>query len=75
MRNVVTGETAKQAVLAKLAKPVDIEIWQVDMSDYASIKAFGERCAGLERLDGVALNAGIIDGPECKYSKHGHEEV
>jgi len=36
-----------------------IEVWQLDISDHNSIKAFVQRAAGLERLDAVIQNAGI----------------
>jgi len=37
--------------------------------------AFGERCKSLDRIDGVAMNAGILGGGTREMTKDGHEIV
>lgn len=36
-----------------------IEVWEVDLSNYASVKAFCEKVGSLERVDAVVENAGV----------------
>jgi NAD(P)-dependent dehydrogenase (short-subunit alcohol dehydrogenase family) len=63
VRTPSKGEVAKKRTLALFPKrnPDSIEVWQIDMNDYASVKAFAARAsASLPRLDGVLANAGIM---------------
>ena len=60
-RDIAKGEKAKRAILAPApsASP-NVEVWSVDMADYASVLAFGHRASStLTRLDAVVLNAGV----------------
>lgn len=60
VRNVQKGEDAKQRIEIDTGKTGVVEVWELDMAKYASVKAFAHRAAeGLERLDGMILNAGI----------------
>ena len=55
------GEEAKREILASTGRSdSSIEVWNVDMDDYNSIKAFAKRAAELSRVDGVLANAGIM---------------
>ena len=36
-----------------------VEVYELDLSSYASVKAFANRVAGLDRVDAVVENAGI----------------
>ena len=36
-----------------------MDVWELDMQDYASIQRFASRVDGLPRLDAAVLNAGI----------------
>ena len=61
-RNVQKGEAAKQAIL-KHAGPstkTSIEVWQVDLDSFDSVKSFAARInTQLARLDGLIANAGV----------------
>ncbi|KAJ7656345.1 hypothetical protein DFH06DRAFT_1473594 [Mycena polygramma] len=60
VRNVEKGEAARQTIVAETGFKGAIEIWELDMSDFASVKRFAERAnTSLTRLDGAVLNAGI----------------
>jgi len=37
-----------------------VEVWQLDLTDYASVKAFVKRVDSLDRLDAFIQNAGIL---------------
>jgi NAD(P)-dependent dehydrogenase (short-subunit alcohol dehydrogenase family) len=61
VRTISKGEAAAETILASTkATKNTIEVWQLDLSDYESIKKFAKRVEGLERLDAVVQNAGIM---------------
>lgn len=61
VRTVSKGESAKAAILAATKQPSSsIEVWELDMNSYDSVKAFAKRASKLERLDVVLENAGIM---------------
>jgi retinol dehydrogenase-12 len=70
-RTLSKGLAAKLDV-EKTEKRTDVlQVWELDLSSYASIKAFAKKCETLPRLDVVVENAGIATG---KFSKiNGHE--
>jgi retinol dehydrogenase-12 len=37
-----------------------VEVWELDLNSYASVKAFAGRAKGLERLDVVVENAAVF---------------
>ncbi|OBT98669.1 hypothetical protein VE01_03237 [Pseudogymnoascus verrucosus] len=60
VRSVKKGDDAKASIETSTNRKNVIEVWQVDMSDYDSIKAFATRCDSLDRLDAVIANAGVL---------------
>ncbi|KAK4926264.1 hypothetical protein LTR49_006736 [Elasticomyces elasticus] len=61
VRTVSKGEAAAENILKSCKVPKsNIEVWQLDMSNTASIKAFSDRASKLKRLDAAILNAGIL---------------
>jgi NAD(P)-dependent dehydrogenase (short-subunit alcohol dehydrogenase family) len=73
-RSVARGEKAA-APLRKANTKATIEVWQLDMNSYDSIKSFAQKCAGLSRLDSVILGAGIMNVDFQSNSETGHEEM
>ncbi|KAJ7714728.1 putative WW domain-containing oxidoreductase [Mycena metata] len=60
MRDLKKGEVAKDSIIAQTGFKGALEVWELDMVDFASIKRFAERAnTNLKRLDGANLNAGI----------------
>lgn len=53
------GEEAAADIARTTGLPNVCEVWELDMADFESVKAFGKRAAGLGRLDAVLENAGI----------------
>ena len=47
----------------------------MDMASYDSVVAFAERAKGLERLDIVVLNAGVMKVSYDIVESSGHEET
>jgi retinol dehydrogenase-12 len=59
-RSVEKGEKAKKSILSETKCDTNIEVWQIDLSDYQSVIAFGQRIQdSLPRLDGVSASAGV----------------
>lgn len=61
-RSIDKGEKAKQLILeSSPSQRPKIEVWPIDMTNYASVLAFGRRAnENLSRLDAVILNAGVV---------------
>ena len=61
VRNISKGEAAKKRILKSTdRRGSSIEVWELDMQSYESIKAFAARASKLERIDGLLENAGIM---------------
>lgn len=61
VRNQAKGEAAKQSILTSTGRTdISIEVWELDMQSYDSIKAFCAKSNKLRRLDAVLENAGIM---------------
>ncbi|KAJ7180936.1 hypothetical protein C8R46DRAFT_1319409 [Mycena filopes] len=60
VRDLKKGEAAKESIIAQTGFKGSLEVWELDMADFSSVKRFAERAnTTLKRLDGVNLNAGI----------------
>ncbi|KAL8771591.1 MAG: hypothetical protein Q9209_003034 [Squamulea sp. 1 TL-2023] len=61
VRNTAKGEAAKLSIEASLANSKTIiEVWSLDLTSYESVRQFAERAKGLERLDVLLENAGLM---------------
>lgn len=61
VRNPAKGKAAKQSILASTGRAdTSIEVWDLDMQSYDSIKNFCAKANTLPRLDAVLENAGIM---------------
>lgn len=60
VRNVEKGEVAKKSIEASEKKTGLVEVWKLDLASYESVKEFAKRAEGLDRLDIVVENAGIV---------------
>lgn len=71
VRSLARGKDASDYIEAQTAKKGVVEVWQLDMSSYASVLEFGKRVSTLQRLDVVLENAGMWP---TKFEKlEGHE--
>ncbi|PSR99154.1 hypothetical protein BD289DRAFT_479726 [Coniella lustricola] len=81
-RDVDKGDTARESLLSTLAasasstnKPTSIEVWQVDLTSFQSVKDFCRQVESqLDRLDVVVENAGIAIGSYVE-ADGGHEST
>lgn len=58
-RSLDKGEAAKKDIEASAGRSGVVEVWQLDLSSYQSVKQFAERAKSLRRLDSIVENAGI----------------
>ncbi|KAL9101450.1 MAG: hypothetical protein Q9187_009246 [Circinaria calcarea] len=59
VRSIARGEAARAEIEAQIQCPGVLEVWEIDYSSYASVKAFAAKVATLARVDAVVLNAAI----------------
>lgn len=71
VRNVPSGEEAKQSIEETTGRKDVCEVWKIDLASYASVIEFAERASKLPRLDIVVENAAII--PPQPDIAEGHE--
>lgn len=61
VRTESKGEDAKATIIESLKVDTSrVEVWKLDMSSTASVKAFSERVNHLGRLDAIVENAGVM---------------
>lgn len=61
VRNVAKGKQAVEEIASALSiTPSRMEVWQLDLGSFASVKDFGARINTLDRLDAMIQNAGIM---------------
>jgi NAD(P)-dependent dehydrogenase (short-subunit alcohol dehydrogenase family) len=59
VRSVEKGEQAKKSIEETTKRTGVVEVWQLDLTSYASVKSFSERASSLPRLDVLLENAAI----------------
>ncbi|KAJ5368727.1 Short-chain dehydrogenase/reductase SDR [Penicillium cataractarum] len=60
VRNLEKGEAARLKLLEDTGRdPSSIEVWELDMDSYVSVKKFATRVETLPRLDALLANAGL----------------
>lgn len=75
VRNLEKGRAAKSVIEARTHRADCVEVWQLDMNSYDSIRAFASRAfKELDHLDIAVLNAGVFM-PTYQESPHGWEET
>ncbi|KAI8825937.1 uncharacterized protein EV422DRAFT_514721 [Fimicolochytrium jonesii] len=58
VRTIAKGNAAKEDIERSSGKK-NVEVWELDLMSYASVKAFARRVEKLPRLDAIIENAGI----------------
>jgi hypothetical protein len=73
VRDLKKGKTAKESIIAQTGYTGSLEVWELDMASFASVRRFAERAnATLKRLDGAVLNAGV-NSPKWEATADGWE--
>jgi retinol dehydrogenase 12 len=61
VRNKAKGEAALQSIEHSTGRTGSIEVWELDLADYSSVKGFAAKVdAELTRVDVVVQNAGVL---------------
>ncbi|RDW73549.1 short-chain dehydrogenase family protein [Coleophoma cylindrospora] len=60
VRSTLKGEAAAKSIAESTGRAGVAEVWQLDLTSYASVQAFANRASSLDRLDIVVNNAGIV---------------
>lgn len=79
MRSTTKGEAAKADILRSIAgrDEAAVEVWELDLMSFDSVRAFCRRAEGLPRLDVVVENASVAmvnrrgvlaEGYECSVT-------
>lgn len=58
-RTVSKGEEAKREIESSTKRSNVIQVWQLDLENYDSVKSFAKKLGTLERLDVLCENAGV----------------
>jgi retinol dehydrogenase 12 len=66
-RSVQKGEIAKTEIEKTTCRQGVVEVWQVDLTSFASVREFCARAQALDRLDFIIENAGIATGKFEQY--------
>ncbi|KAL8938430.1 MAG: hypothetical protein Q9216_003904 [Gyalolechia sp. 2 TL-2023] len=61
VRNLEKGEKAKIAIEESTGQTGVVEVWQLDLTSYDSVKQFAKKAEGLKRLDVLLENAGLMN--------------
>jgi retinol dehydrogenase-12 len=60
VRNIEKGEAAAKKLKQEVPSwKGDVQVWQLDMTSFASVKAFAQRLNTLDRLDILIESAGV----------------
>ena len=74
VRNTKAGEIAKADIdRTTKCKSDVVEVWQLDLGNYNSVKAFADKANKLRRLDVLLENAGVAG--DKWHSSNGHERM
>lgn len=74
-RSLDKGEAAKKDIQSTTkCAPSALEVWELDLGNYASVKSFADRASNLKRLDILLENAGVA-GDKWVSGSNGHERM
>jgi NAD(P)-dependent dehydrogenase (short-subunit alcohol dehydrogenase family) len=59
-RKTAAGDTAKADIERTTGRKNVVKVWQLDLTSFASVKAFAAKASGLERIDALIENAGVM---------------
>jgi len=59
VRSLSKGDAAKSSIESTTGRTGIVDVWELDLASFASVRAFADRVMTLERLDVVVANAGV----------------
>lgn len=76
VRSLEKGQVVKDAIKSDSSITTSIDVWEVDLISFASVKAFAAKCEKeLPRLDVAMMNAGISPTPKYEVTSDGWERT
>ncbi|KAJ7742842.1 hypothetical protein B0H16DRAFT_1562530 [Mycena metata] len=76
VRDLEKGAKAKDEIIAQTNFTGPIDVWELDMAKFDSVKSFAEKSnSTLSRLDGAIINAGITSPPRWDMTSDGWEKT
>ncbi|KAJ6530073.1 hypothetical protein DFH09DRAFT_994706 [Mycena vulgaris] len=76
VRDAAKGAKAKEEIVAQTQFAGTIDVWELDMTKFESVKSFAERAnSTLGRLDGAIVNAGIANPAQWDITSDGWEKT
>ncbi|KAH8889252.1 NAD(P)-binding protein [Thozetella sp. PMI_491] len=70
VRNIEAGEAGRADIEANTGTKGVAEVWELDLSSYASVQAFAKKALTLERIDALIQNAGVASQGATKPEGH-----
>ncbi|KAL7904839.1 NAD(P)-binding protein [Trichoderma velutinum] len=71
VRNLEAGEAARKDIVASTGIDGVAEVWHLDLSNYASVRAFASKVTeSLSRIDAVIENAAVAESDNTKAEGH-----
>ena len=70
VRNTSLGEEAKAEIEKATGVSNVVEVWELDLASYASVKAFAQKTSQLDRIDALIENAGVAMAERDKAEGH-----
>ena len=74
VRSFEKGQPVKDVITSDTSLTTEIDVWEVDLDSFASVKAFAAKCDQLPRLDVAIMNAGMVTG-KYELSADGWEKT
>ncbi|KAJ7464509.1 hypothetical protein FB451DRAFT_1263697 [Mycena latifolia] len=76
VRDLAKGAKAAEEIIAQTQFAGTLDVWELDMSKFDSVKSFAEKANNtLSRLDGAIINAGIASPAEWSVTTDGWERT
>ncbi|KAJ6582026.1 hypothetical protein B0H19DRAFT_1117321 [Mycena capillaripes] len=76
VRDLGKGTKAKEEIIAQTNFAGSIDVWELDMTKFDSVKSFAHKLnSSLDRLDGAIINAGITNPPRWDMTSDGWEKT
>lgn len=60
VRSIPKGEAAQKSIETSTNRKGVVEVWNLDLGSYESVKGFAKKAEGLNRLDALVENAGVV---------------
>ncbi|CZR61626.1 related to short-chain dehydrogenase [Phialocephala subalpina] len=74
VRSLLKGNAAKTDIETTTRRPGAVEVWELNLESFDSVKMFASRAAKLPKLDTAIMNAGLASA-EWNLSPHGFERT